>query len=309
MIKLPHPRLHQLLTQLHAEPLPQEELARRLNVSTRTVRTDVATLNELIATQGAHLIHQRGTGYQLKIYNQGLFDALLAAQEQESSLPRTSRERVLHLQILLLTAEQGIKLDELADTWYLSRAALQGDMAQVRERLAHFGLTIESKPRLGMRIQGSETAIRACLTQLLCQELLHNHPLQSLLPTLCPSKTLEVVGNHIHDQLGRHQLRLADESLQQLTISCAITLLRQAAGHERCQFASDDISLTLAVVVRDIHAELPTLAPPGQEEIASLVIQIQTHLTADPPSSARPWPPRVNNWSTSTDLHSPALLL
>ncbi len=59
MTKLPHPRLQQLLALLHAEPLPQEELARRLNVSTRTVRTDVATLNELIATRGAHLIHQR----------------------------------------------------------------------------------------------------------------------------------------------------------------------------------------------------------------------------------------------------------
>ena len=84
MTKLPHPRLQQLLALLHAEPLPQEELARRLNVSTRTVRTDVATLNELIATRGAHLIHQRGSGYQLKIYNRGLFDALLAAQGQES---------------------------------------------------------------------------------------------------------------------------------------------------------------------------------------------------------------------------------
>ncbi len=177
MTKLSHPRLQQLLTLLHAEPLPQEELARRLNVSTRTVRTDVATLNEIIATRGAHLIHQRGSGYQLKIYNQELFEALLAAQEQESGLPRTSRERVLHLQILLLTAEQGIKLDELADTWYLSRAALQGDMAEVRDRLAHFDLAIDSKPRQGMRIQGGETAIRACLTQLLYQELLHSNPL------------------------------------------------------------------------------------------------------------------------------------
>lgn len=283
MIKLPHPRLQQLLTLLHAEPLPQEELARRLNVSTRTVRTDVATLNELIATRGAHLIHQRGSGYQLKLYNQGLFEALLAAQEQESGLPRTSRERVLHLQILLLTAEQGIKLDELADTWYLSRAALQGDMTEVRERLTHFGLAIDSRPRLGMRIQGGETAIRACLTQLLCQELLHRHPLQSLLPTICPSKTLEVVGNHIHEQLGRHQLRLADESLQQVTVYCAVALLRQASGHELRQFASDDITPPLAVVARDIYAELPTLTSPGQEEIACLAIQIQARLTAETP--------------------------
>ncbi|MGY3886107.1 BglG family transcription antiterminator [Aeromonas aquatica] len=283
MTKLPHPRLHQLLTLLHAEPLPQEELARRLNVSTRTVRTDVATLNELIATHGAHLIHQRGCGYQLKIYNQGLFDELLAAQEQESSLPRTSRERVLHLQLLLLTAEQGIKLDELADTWYLSRAALQGDMAEVRERLAHFGLNIDSKPRLGMRIQGEETAIRACLTQLLYREQTRNHPLQGLLPNLCPSKTREVIGNRIHAQLGHHQLRLADESLQQLTIYCAVALLRQASGHELLAFCSEDLTAPLTAVARDIYEELPTLMPPGDPEVSALAIQIQARLIADTP--------------------------
>ncbi|PJG59816.1 BglG family transcription antiterminator [Aeromonas cavernicola] len=282
MTKLSHPRLHQLLAQLQAAPLPQEELARRLNVSTRTVRTDVATLNELIAAHGAHLIHQRGSGYQLKIYNQGLFNELLAAQEQEVSLPRTSRERVLHLQILLLTAEQGIKLDELADTWYLSRAALQGDMAEVRERLAHFGLTIDSKPRLGMRIQGCETAIRACLTQLLYQELLHNKQLQSLLPNLCPSKTLEVVGNHIHAQLTRHQLRLVDENLQQLTIYCAVALLRQASGHELHQFTSEDLTPQMLAAARDIYSELPTLTLPVEEEIACLAIQIQARLIAEP---------------------------
>ncbi|MNG81897.1 hypothetical protein D3C79_405640 [compost metagenome] len=132
---------------------------------------------------------------------------------------------------------------------------------------------------------------------------------QARLPWREMTQSFHQRGTGYHDQLCRHLLRLADESLQQLTISCAITLLRQAAGHELCQFASDDISLTLAVVVRDIHAELPTQAPPGQEEIASLVIQIQTRLTADPPSSARPWPPRASNWFTSADLHSPALLL
>lgn len=283
MLKLPHPRLHQLLTLLHAEPLPQEELARRLNVSTRTVRTDVATLNELIATHGGHLIHQRGSGYQLKIYNQGLFDELLAAQEQEGSLPRTSRERVLHLQLLLLTAEQGIKLEELADTWYLSRAALQGDMAEVRERLAHFGLNIDSKPRLGMRILGDETAIRACLTQLLYREQVRNNPLQGLLPNLCPSKTLEVIGNRIHAQLGHHQLRLADESLQQLTIYCAVALLRQAAGHELLAFSQEDLTIPLTTVARDIYQELPTLIPPGEPEILCLAIQIQARLIADTP--------------------------
>lgn len=282
-MKFPTPRLNQLLDILRDEALPQEELARRLHVSTRTVRTDVATLNELIADHGAHLIHQRGAGYRLKIYHQERFDALLASRSQESKLPRTSRERVLHLQLMLLSAEQGIKLDDLADTWYLSRAALQGDMTEVRERLAHFGLIIESRARLGMRIQGEETAIRACLTQLLYQELLHNTQLQSLLPTLCPSKTLEVLGNRIHEQLARHRLRLTDEGLQQLTIYCAVLLLRLAAGHELTRFDPEDLTPAMVAVARDISAELPTLTPPGESELACLAIQIQARVIADNP--------------------------
>ncbi|MGK4474630.1 BglG family transcription antiterminator [Aeromonas molluscorum] len=282
-MKFPTPRLNQLLDTLRDQALPQEELARRLQVSTRTVRTDVSTLNELIANHGAHLIHQRGAGYQLKIYNLALFDALLASRQQEASLPRTSRERVLHLQVMLLSAEQGIRLEDLADTWYLSRAALQGDMAEVRERLAHFGLTIESKARLGMRIQGEETAIRACLTQLLSQELLHNTQLQSLLPTLCPSKTLEVLGNRIHEQLGRHRLRLTDEGLQQLTIYCAVALLRLAAGHELAQFDTEDLTDSMLAAAGDIFAELPSLTPPGASELACLAIQIQARVIADNP--------------------------
>ncbi len=170
---------------------------------------------------------------------------------------------MLHLQILLLTAEQGIKLDELADTWYLSRAALQGTWRKCGAarplRTSH-----RQQTQAGDADPGGETAIRACLTQLLYQELLHSNPLQSLLPNLCPSKTLEVVGNHIHEQLGRHQLRLADESLQQLAIYCAVALLRQAAGHELRQFTSEDLTAPLLAVARDIYGELPTLTPPGR---------------------------------------------
>lgn len=91
------------------------------------------------------------------------------------------------------------------------------------------------------------------------------------------------MGNHIHEQLGRHQLRLADESLQQLAIYCAVALLRQAAGHELRQFTGEDLTAPLLAVAHDIYGELPTLTPPGEEEIACLAIQIQARLTADSP--------------------------
>ena len=78
---------------------------------------------------------------------------------RRSPLPRTSRERVLHLQVLLLTAEQGSSSTSWRTPGIWSRAALQGDMTEVRERLAHFAYH-DSKPRV-MHC-GSEMAIRAC---------------------------------------------------------------------------------------------------------------------------------------------------
>lgn len=82
-VQLPHPRLIHLLDAVSTSPLTQDELAQRLNVSTRTIRTDVALLNNLMVNHGAHLIHQRGSGYQLNIYNQSNFEHFLSRVQKQ----------------------------------------------------------------------------------------------------------------------------------------------------------------------------------------------------------------------------------
>ena len=66
-MRFPHQRLAQLFTLLQNETLPQDELAQRLSVSTRTVRADITALNALLVEYGAQFILTRGSGYQLKI--------------------------------------------------------------------------------------------------------------------------------------------------------------------------------------------------------------------------------------------------
>ncbi|MDU3076355.1 MAG: helix-turn-helix domain-containing protein, partial [Mixta calida] len=48
-MRFPNQRLAQLFDTLQSETLPQDELARRFSVSTRTVRTDINMLNEMLA--------------------------------------------------------------------------------------------------------------------------------------------------------------------------------------------------------------------------------------------------------------------
>ena len=66
-MRFPNQRLAHLFDLLQNEILPQDELARRLAVSTRTVRADITALNSLLEDHGAQFILSRGEGYQLRV--------------------------------------------------------------------------------------------------------------------------------------------------------------------------------------------------------------------------------------------------
>jgi transcriptional antiterminator len=89
-MRFPNQRLAQLFTLLQNETLPQDELAQRLSVSTRTVRADITALNALLAQYGAQFILNRGSGYQLKIDDPASFQTLEETRRRRS-IPRTAR--------------------------------------------------------------------------------------------------------------------------------------------------------------------------------------------------------------------------
>ncbi|WP_158684767.1 BglG family transcription antiterminator, partial [Cronobacter sakazakii] len=132
---------------LQNEALPQDELARRLNVTTRTVRADISALNELLRQHGVQLVLNRGSGYQLNVDDPGRYQALQASRPKVLRIPRTAPERVSYLAVRFLTAAFALKLEDLADEWFVSRATLQSDMTEVRELFTRYNLTLETRPR------------------------------------------------------------------------------------------------------------------------------------------------------------------
>lgn len=60
-----------------------------------------------------------------------------------------------------------LKLEDLVDGWFIDRATLQNDIAEVHKHLQRYHLTLETRLRHGMKLFGSEIAIRVCLTGLL----------------------------------------------------------------------------------------------------------------------------------------------
>ena len=257
-MRFPHQRLAQLFSALQNETLPQDELARRFSVSTRTVRADITALNALLVQHGAQFVLARGAGYRLRIDDAARFSRLQQERAAPLRVPRSSPERVRYLLTRFLTAAWSLKLEDLSDEWFVSRATLQSDMAEVREWLNRYQLHIETKPRYGMKLFGRESAIRTCLTDVLWQidqetpdsplltvEVLHPGILAQLEPLL-------------HHCVSEHAIRLSDEGERYLQLYCAVAVRRISEGFPLSDPGVEEVGSP----VRDAARQLVTLLRP-----------------------------------------------
>ncbi|WP_318376255.1 BglG family transcription antiterminator [Enterobacter sp.] len=275
-MRFPNQRLAQLFDMLQNETLPQDELAQRLSVSTRTVRADITALNALLASHGAQFILSRGNGYQLKIDDATRFHSLQTDRPRALRIPRSGQERVHYLVVRFLTSAFSLKLEDLADEWFVSRATLQSDMAEVRDWLQRYHLTLETRPRHGMKLFGSEMAIRACLTDLLW-ELAQQDAHSPLLTEEALNRGVpEQLERLLHQCFTRHHIRLTDEGELFIRLYCAVAVRRISEGYPLSEFTADDGDENVHLAAREIAATLQQLAqkPLAPSEEAWLRVHI-----------------------------------
>lgn len=277
-MRFPNQRLAQLFDMLQNETLPQDELAQRLAVSTRTVRADITALNALLAQHGAQFILSRGNGYQLKIDDPTRYQTLKSAQPRALRIPRSGQERVHYLMVRFLTSAFSLKLEDLADEWFVSRATLQNDMAEVREWLQRYNLTLETRPRHGMKLFGSEMAIRACLTDLLWK-LAQQDNLNPLVTEVALNAGVpEQLATWLDSCFTRHRIRLTDEGELFLRLYCAVAVRRISEGYPLPEFAAEEVDENVRDAARDIAATLAQLA--GKPLAASEENWLRVHIAA-----------------------------
>ena len=269
-MRFPHQRLAQLFTLLQNETLPQEELAQRLSVSTRTVRADITALNALLLHYGAQFILSRGSGYQLVIHDPTRYQTLEESAPKAQHIPRTAADRIHFLLVRFLTSAFSIKLEDLADTWFVSRATLQGDMVDVRERFQRYQLTLETRPRHGMKLFGSEVSIRACLTDLLW-ELSQQGPLNPLIgEEAFDASVPTLLAGVLQETLTRHHVRLTDAGERFICLYGAVAVRRVSEGYPLADLSAEDVAQNVRDAARELANTMQQLAgkllAPAEEE-------------------------------------------
>lgn len=235
-------RHNQIFAQILNEVVPQDELAKRFSVSTRTIRSDINEINELIEEYQAHIVYERGRGYRLKVEDETLFATFTQRREEDSAIPRTSKERIDALLLKLLMLSLPVKLDDIAEEWFVSRGTLQQDMGAVREQLHKYQITLESIPHQGIRLNGSEWAIRACMTETLWRRYSEQitPDLTTFRPDSLDNLDLTYIDKVLHNSLNRFDIRISNEGHLYLVFNCAVTILRITRGHELTTSVKND---------------------------------------------------------------------
>ncbi|TCP21177.1 BglG family transcriptional antiterminator [Scopulibacillus darangshiensis] len=232
-----HHRLLDILNEFLKTPsgLNRSFLSKMLNVSTKTIQNDIKALNEHITPIGAKIESKRGNGYNLKIENQKDFQQFCIKffQLHTDKVMTTQEERLTFILQRLLTSREFIKLNDLAEELYLSKATINLLMKDVTTILKEYDLSIEKRPYYGIHIKGNEFSIRSCISQ----HLLHrdiNFPLfenKNGAEKKLLAQDLYIIKDTILECIKNTNVYLSDLEFDNLVIHIAIAIRRIKGRH------------------------------------------------------------------------------
>lgn len=179
MAKLEHQRLDNLIQILllnKQQPLSIQTLMTKLSVSDRTIRYDIAMLNDTLTVHHAKINLIRGRGYQLLISDTHAFMQWWYNPDLTDTPPlKTPEERQTYLLYLLLTSSTPLSGDELLDHLFIGKNTFYTYLKQIKEQLAAFNLKVVNHPNLGFEIVGLEFNLRKAIIELLIRSDLQSY--------------------------------------------------------------------------------------------------------------------------------------
>ena len=152
--------------------LSLDEVARLLDVSTRTARAYIHDTNTSMEGIAAIRFSRRDAGYRLEIADAEKLDSWMTRMAQLEGVDgvEATRERVSYLLYDLLCRSGWVTIADLASVLFVTPQRISRDLKQVESKLSRFGLAIEKRPRYGIRVTGDEFARRLCLASLSSHE-------------------------------------------------------------------------------------------------------------------------------------------
>jgi len=199
--------------------LPSSEIAKHLNVSTKTIRNDIKMITNTIPMRKLEIQSSPSKGFLLRVYDAEYMEQL---KRDESSIPSTPLERSYHIIQQLLTTDQYIRINDLAEALYIDRTAISRSLKYVRQCLEIYSLTLNHRPNYGLKVEGEEFYFRLCIAEYVYHKQFIANPIES------------DFSNEVYTCLSEMGISIPDGAFLHLMIHITIMIDRIKNGYPIC---------------------------------------------------------------------------
>lgn len=242
-------RVRDIFIQIAQGTATQVSLAKEMKVSTRTIRSDLKTLGEIIAEVGNRLVYDRKNGFSIQIDNLAGHNTLLEQSQKPWKEARSTSERRRALLTALLRQDAEISLETLERTWFISIYSLRHDVTLLKRHFALYGITIHSEGADRLTLQGREIALRRCIYDHLLRAKETEADGYAFFDAPENISDIKQVLSHYFVQYG---VVVSDVNLRFFTLICAITGERLRRGHWLLEYEFESGNPALNTIASDI---------------------------------------------------------
>lgn len=204
------------------------ELAQFVDVSTRTIKSDMKEVKELAMASGCEIVAEKANGYYAKVVNPDLYQpmkSILVMNFSENEFTVGMDNRANDVTRHLLMQNEWITEETLADSLFISLSTLKLEMKAVKDILNGFNLKLLIRPNYGMIVEGLEINKRFCMLELLIK---HHHNAISLV-NYPDFEAMFVIDEYSLAQIRKVYLRILRKSGLHVIDSNSHRLLRYLA--------------------------------------------------------------------------------
>ncbi|MDR2023466.1 MAG: PTS sugar transporter subunit IIA [Hungatella sp.] len=201
-----------------------KELSERLGVSTKTVGIRIKELNEKAAAFGFSVAAKPRYGYALILDENSCMENFISQESQRDRIPSGAKERVNYILAYLVNYNDYIRLDDLCEFLYISRATLTSPLKEAEEILNRYGIRLDRRPNYGIRAAGDEFDFRRCIGDyFIKRNMLEENGEQQ-------KKELEEMGAVIFPMLKKYDIHLSETAFELFAIQIYIAAKRIRRG-------------------------------------------------------------------------------
>ena len=153
----------------HAGPIHQQLLSHELAISERTLRKDLAEINDALAASGCSIRHQRNHGYYIAGEDRKTIKAMILKNEKYSEfLPQNDYQRKLYILFTLLWTSQPVLLARIAEDIFVSKTTVYNDFQGIEQDLQQdFQISLRVSKSNGYRLDCDEVMKRRILSKVI----------------------------------------------------------------------------------------------------------------------------------------------